>query len=69
MTPIDLKNQEIGLKTGSRIMNQPKELSAVGTIQGIITARPDWTAEAHAVAQGQGQPQPQHRFKGTVTNA
>src|SRR4030042_6073329 len=36
--PKFLKSQLIGLKTGSKIMNQPRELSAVGTIQGIITA-------------------------------
>ena len=36
--PRCLNNQEKGLNTGSKIMNQPRVESAVGTIQGIITA-------------------------------
>jgi len=61
--PKCFNNHERGLNTGSKIMNQPRVESAVGTIQGIITGRPDGIAEPHVVIQHQRQAEPQGRLE------
>ena len=67
--PICLKSQLIGLKTGSKIMNQPRELSAVGTIQGIITAARIGLLNRICRFKTKASPKPSMALKGTVTRA
>src|SRR5512143_1712537 len=69
ITPRDLSSQEMGLKTGSRIMNQPSVESAVGTIHGIITAARTGLLKRIRVFRTMANPSPNAALKGTVTMA
>jgi hypothetical protein len=67
--PSDLKSQETGLNTGSKIMNQPSDDRAVGTIQGIITAARIGLLKRMRLLRIIASPNPSAALKGTVTMA
>ncbi len=67
--PRFFNSQEIGLNTGSKIMNQPRELRAVGTIQGIITAARSGLLKRMRLFRTNAIPRPKIALNGTVTSA
>src|SRR4030042_1656672 len=69
ITPRDLSSQEMGLKTGSKIMNQPSVESAVGTIHGTITAARIGLLKRMRLVATLDSPSPRIALKGTVTMA
>ena len=69
MRPKCLNNHEKGLNTGSKIMNQPRVESAVGTIQGIITAARIGLLNRICWFSTRARPRPRAALNGTVTMA
>ena len=59
----------MGLNTGSKIMNQPRVDSAVGTIQGIITAARIGLLNCMWLFSTSAKPRPRAALNGTVTMA
>ena len=69
ITPICLSSQLMGLNTGSKIMNQPRVLKAVGTIQGIITTARMGLLNRMRLFKVSANPRPKTALKGTVMRA
>jgi hypothetical protein len=69
MTPRDLRSHEMGLNTGSKIMNQPRVERAVGTIHGIMTAARIGLLKRMRLLRTIASPNPSIALKGTVTMA
>ena len=67
--PRCFSSQEIGLNTGSKIINQPRVLRAVGTIQGIITAARIGLLNRMRLFSTNASPRPKIALNGTVTRA